>query len=387
MQVVVFVLRGCSAGWLGTYGNEWVITTDLDRFAAEGVVFDRHISDCPDAAAARRAWHTGRDQFRPAAEPTPDLLRILQDAGIFTALVRANRPANAAAPEYYAGWGKVFDVRDGPPALADELPAVLDELAAHDDWLLWVDVDALLPPWDVSAAVFEAYVADLVGEEPDADEEAAEPWADPATGWFDRDDVAAWELLHRSFAAVVTKLDADLGRAFELLTSAVAILTADAGYPLGEHGVIGPHRPWLHEELVHLPLLVRFPDGTFAGERSNAFTQPADLMPTLLALFGRPIPAGLDGHDLTRYWEGDTTAVRPHAVSVLTRDGASEGAIRTDEWAYLRPEAQHPEDADEPRPPVLFLKPDDRCEVNDLATRETDVVNQLDAVIQTARSG
>ncbi len=59
MKAIVFVLRGCSASWLGAYGNEWIATPNLDRFAAEGVVFDRHISNCPDLTAACRAWLSG----------------------------------------------------------------------------------------------------------------------------------------------------------------------------------------------------------------------------------------------------------------------------------------------------------------------------------------
>ena len=49
----MFVLHGCPAGWLGAYGNEWAAGPTLDRLAAEAVVFDRHVSDCPDPAAAR----------------------------------------------------------------------------------------------------------------------------------------------------------------------------------------------------------------------------------------------------------------------------------------------------------------------------------------------
>ncbi|QEL20998.1 sulfatase family protein [Limnoglobus roseus] len=393
MKVIVFVLRGCSAGWLGAYGNEWVVTPDLDRFAAEGVVFDRHISDCPEAAAARRAWQTGRDQFRTADGPSPDLLQSLRDAGVFTALVRANREANDALPDYYAGWGKLFDARpvpgEGTLSLEEEMPGVLEHLAAHVDWLLWVEIDALLPPWDVSPAVFKAYVEDLVGDAGKTDDDPLVPWADPETGWFDREDVAAWELLHRSFAAVVTQLDADLGRVFEQLRAAgaVQIVTSDAGFPLGEHGVIGPHRPLLHEELVHLPLMIRWPDAAHSGLRLNAFTQPADLMPTILGLFGRPILGGVEGHELAGLWQGTVEGIRPHAVSVLSLGGASEAAIRTDEWAYLRPEAQHADDADEPRTAALFVKPDDRWEVNDIAAREADVMERLEQELKPSGVG
>ncbi|HET6573695.1 MAG TPA: hypothetical protein VFG68_08855, partial [Fimbriiglobus sp.] len=65
MNVVIIALRGCPVAALGPYGNEWIATPNLDRLAAEGVVFDRHVSDCPDPTAAGRAWRTGRHQFPP----------------------------------------------------------------------------------------------------------------------------------------------------------------------------------------------------------------------------------------------------------------------------------------------------------------------------------
>lgn len=70
MNVIVFALRGCPVSALGPYGNEWIATPNLDRLAAEGVVFDRHVSDCPDPTAAGRAWRTGRHQV-PPLPPSP----------------------------------------------------------------------------------------------------------------------------------------------------------------------------------------------------------------------------------------------------------------------------------------------------------------------------
>src|SRR6188472_2878642 len=100
MKAIVLILRGCPAGWLGPYGNEWVVTPSLDRLAAESVVFDRHISDCPDPAAACRAWR-GK----------PDLLDSLRARGIPSILIRANHPDTDAPEWYYAGWAERFDAR------------------------------------------------------------------------------------------------------------------------------------------------------------------------------------------------------------------------------------------------------------------------------------
>jgi arylsulfatase A-like enzyme len=427
MKAIVFALRGCPAGCLGAYGNEWVGTPHLDRLAAEAVVFDRHISDRPDPAAASAAWLGG------------GLLDSLRAAGARTVLVRANHPDTDGPDWYYAGWAEVFDARpeadDDSPLdhLLRALPALLDRFAAEERALLWIETDRLLPPWDVRQDIFEAYLGrgddedddepaaradddeeeldegeeedgdDLVDDEDDSesgeDDEAeavAEepvssdprstvptpqpqipPWSDPPTGPFDAKDPDAWEWLHSTFAAVVTALDAELGAVFELLKargldeSAAWVVTSDFGYPLGEHGQVGPHRPWLHTELVHLPLIVRLPGAAEACRRVTGFTQPPDLAPTLRDLFGLPA----DGTSLLPLARGAAESTRPHAVTALELNGASERALRTDEFAFLLPLAVP---AGETREPLLYDKPDDRWEVNDMRARKIDQADELE---------
>lgn len=413
MRTIVFVLRGCPAGWLGAYGNEWIPTPNLDRQAAEAVVFDRHISDCPDPGAALRAWLTGRHQI-PAIEPhagplptdSPSILPALRAAGVYTVWVRANHPDTDAPAPFYAGWDEVFDARpqaeDTSPldALIRSLPALLDQLAPLPRWMMWVEIDRLLPPWDVPLDVFQAYVEDVDEEQAEADvnpetapgegpgpAEPAMPFADPPTGPFDRADLAQWEWLHSTFAAVVTVLDAELGRVFDELyprgldQTATWIVTADLGYPLGEHGQVGLYRPWLNEELVHLPLILRLPAAAEAGRRVPAFTQPADLAVTLLDLFGvTPIPEGFHGHSLLPLTRGEKDTLREYACSGLELNGAAEWSLRTGEWAFLLPVRPHPDGP--PRAPQLFEKPDDRWEVNDLRPRHLERAEELEAALR-----
>jgi arylsulfatase A-like enzyme len=420
MRTIVFVLRGCSAGWLGAYGNEWVATPNLDRAAAESVVFDHHLSDCPDPEAARRAWVSGRHQI-PATDGVPSLDHqdaaprlpgVLRAAGVRTVLVRANHPDTDLAPWYYAAWDEVFDARpedaDLSPldALIRAFPSVLDRLGDVPRWLIVVETDRLVPPWDVRQDVFDAYLdvgddeeADAPDEEEDEDDEGAEaepeepaaepvtPWADPPTGPFDRADLAAWDYLHRSFAAVVTSLDAELGTLFDQLRArgldqtAAWVVTSDYGHPLGEHGQVGPHRPWLHEEFVHLPLLLRLPAAAEGGRRVPAFTQPADLCPTLWELLGAALPAEpVHGHSLLPLATGMVLGVRPYACSGLVLGGKAGWAIRAPDWALQVPAP--PQAAEAGREPQLYEKPDDRWEVNDLRARNIERADRLDAVLR-----
>src|SRR5215471_10336478 len=100
MKVIVVMLRGLHLGYLGCYGNEWIDTPHLDRLAAEGVIFDQHIAECPDAAAARRAWRSGFI-ISPADQPC-DLLSLLQERGASCQVI-VDR-ADAQDFEFLKGW-------------------------------------------------------------------------------------------------------------------------------------------------------------------------------------------------------------------------------------------------------------------------------------------
>ncbi len=349
MTTVVVFLKGCPTAALGPYGNERIATPALDVLAAHAVVFDAHFATQPEPA--------GVLSFRPPA-------------GRPSAVVRHTRPANDSPPEFYAGWGRLFDARPDPADKSplDALMRVLpDALAAAAGGLLWVECDRLTPPWDVPAEVFAEYIEDVLED----DEEYGEPirpWADPPCGWFDADDLASWELLHRTLAAAVTTFDADLGHLFarlrELAPDAAWVLTADHGHPLGEHGLIGRFRPYLHEELVHLPLIVRLPDDAEAGRRVGGLTQPEDVADWL---------AG--GAGIGPLLRGETDAGRPHVVSRLP----GEVAVRTAEWAYLNPLAADLDD--DPREPMLFRKPADRAEVRNVIGEHAEVVEEMERLL------
>lgn len=407
MSAIVFAINGCPAAWLGAYGNDWVGTPHLDRLAAEGVTFDRHTADRPG-------------ERHPLSSASFGSARTL--------LVRANHTDTDAPDWYYAAFGEVFDARPNPDdhspldSLLRELPALLDRLAGEPNFLLWIETDRLLPPWDVQQDVFEAYLEDAADEdkyEPDEpreseanaeeadeeeegyegdededeeEEEEPEPVAavepkervapldDPPTGPFDRADLDAWDWLHCTFAAVVTKLDAELGAMFELLRArgfdktATWIVTSHFGQALGEHGIVGPHRPWLYSELVHVPLLVRLPNAEQAGRRVTGFTQPPDLAPTLRALLGVPYEG--DAQNLLPLMRGEAESARECAVSQCEVNGINERSIRTHEWALLVPEG------DDTRKPQLFTKPDDRHEVNDLYSRNVERADELEAQLR-----
>ncbi len=64
------------------------------------------------------------------------------------------------------------------------------------------------------------------------------------------------------------------------------ILLADHGEEMADHGG-WQHDQSVYEELIHVPLLVKLPGGSHAGERVGARVSLLDVLPTVMAVLGR----------------------------------------------------------------------------------------------------
>ncbi len=384
MKVLVLAVRGLQTAYVGCYGNPWIATPALDALATGGVVFDRHYAGRADAAGACRTWRDGRCRLpdpsrrEPPADAPADLIEQLRKRGVHTCLVLDDsRPAE---PGFEVGWDEVHRAASFD-AVLDAASAALDQLASRGDWLLWVDLAALIPPWDTPEEFLAPYFqAEAVGDE--EEEEPLEPLTplnDPTPGPVDAEDDELFLRLQDSYAGAVTYLDAGVGRLLERLDAVDArdetlvVLTADCGLALGEHGYVGPTAPLAHEETTHLPLILCLPGGDEAGRRVAALTQAADLAATLADVFEAELPSA-HGRTLLPLVYGEAEEVHAYVCSGGQGGDAAEWSLRTPEWAYLLPLG--------PRPPRLYVKPDDRWEVNDVLQHHQEWAEGLERTLR-----
>jgi arylsulfatase A-like enzyme len=126
-------------------------------------------------------------------------------------------------------------------------------------------------------------------------------------------------------------------------------------------------------------LVVRLPDGSEAGRRIDALTQSCDLFPTLLDLFGVPaVPT--HGASLMPLLHGKAESVRAYAVSGNVLNQAMEWALRTQDWSFILPIQS---DLSQPqRLPQLFVKPEDRWEVNSVLQHHPELVEGLEKTLR-----
>ncbi len=368
MNVLVIEGSGLHLGYLGCYGNEWIATPHLDVLAAQSVVFDQHYLDVFGSTATGRApLPLSNETTSDGTAPTVDAL--LQSHGV--PVVRVGR----SAP-----FGQLRTDPDDPfLSFADEAQAALTKFKRGKRSLVWLHLPNLSPPWHAPEECREPY---FFAGPPEEGEELPTPWFDPPVGPMPKFDELTWQRVQNSYAAAVTYLDFHIGLLLEDLPDDVLFcFTADRGLALLEHGILGECRPWLHDELIHLPLLMRLPGSAEAGRRVSALTQPADLASTLLAAFEIAVPETFQGHDLLPLARGQSGEVRPHVCTGIRQGERLEWAIRTPEWGLILPEQQAFDDPVRPR--QFYVKPDDRWEVNNLAQQQMELADSLE---QTLRS-
>lgn len=80
-------------------------------------------------------------------------------------------------------------------------------------------------------------------------------------------------------------------RAQGILDETIVAVTSDHGENLGEHHLMD-HKMSVHDTVLQVPLVLRYPARVAAGQRIDAPVQMHDLFPTLLGLADIPLPGG-----------------------------------------------------------------------------------------------
>ena len=462
MNVVVIACNGLHIGFLGPYGNAWIETPQIDRLAAEGIVFDHHYPENLTTLPTRRSWWTGRYGFpdaeqgwtplRADEEILPDLL---WSQGVRTALISDVPQLREAGQGFGRGFDEVVWVRGQgyDPFIAEKDPphkASASKMSRACDYLSpttrtlssgsrvgnntcamaphsvsikripaarrgpqarrllgWSDIKPIPSRFCSGSTCFSRMDlgtrrspiatntprstptssrrgrgrrfrrrgvrrrcrrvdrrSSRRGRRRDRRRRIAPPPQD-----LRRDRDVARSSSRRLFDAL---------RTFGRMEDTLIVFTADQGEPLGEHGYVRRFRPWLYEELIHTPLIMRLPGGERGGTRQQSIVQTVDLLPTILAAFGLPPSERAQGGDLLALVRGRSAKIRDYACMGMD---VEELAIRTHLWHLIVPINPDP-DEDPPRVPELFRKPEDRWEQNDVIAEYPEVAEHLELTLR-----
>jgi arylsulfatase A-like enzyme len=377
-NLICIVVDRLHAGMIGSYGNSWIHTSQLDRLTSESFLFDQAYFHRGQIERFCEACWLGVPAHAPVTASATSLPRLLGAAGIATTLMTDDE--RVARHRLAADFTQCIFVE---PA-ASEVPAV-DELdtgigrlfATAADWLqsaaepfcLWLHVRGMDAPWDAPLPLRNQFAGE---EDPEPSTFTAVPdlWLPEE---YDPDQLLG---LTHAYAGQVSLLDAAAGlfldqfRESKLAECTQLTLLSPRGFALGEHGRVGPCEEQLANEISQLVWWVRFPDGAGRLARSQALVQPADLPGTLADWLelDRARLAGGNASSLMPIVRGECDALRDRVF--LT--SLNRRAIRTPAWLLCQGDDGNGE---------LYAKPGDRWEVNEVSALCPEVVDGLQAIL------
>lgn len=316
-NVLLYVIDTLRADQMSSYGSRVRTSPHLERFAAGGTIFERAWSmsskTVPSVPAllTSRFPHQNPDLRRPELTPWT-LAGEFQKAGYRTGLFEANP---WSGPQAFARGFDTFEVLRLEPQSVDHVFAT----AIHEAALTWLDnigrepFFLMLQTMDVHDpyGVPEGFPLTLpVSPTPEAirkprptsekTRKHQELMALVAGGPLEEAPHLRSSLYRESIRFADSELNVFLGELAErgLLSNLLVVVTADHGEALGrEDDGTFLHGHDLHEELIHVPLIIVGP-GVTPGRRVTSNVSQIDLAPTLLDFAGLQIPADARGTSL-----------------------------------------------------------------------------------------
>jgi arylsulfatase A-like enzyme len=102
-------------------------------------------------------------------------------------------------------------------------------------------------------------------------------------------------ILRACYDAALASIDEEIGvlvahlRQRGILDHTILVITSDHGENIGEHGLMS-HAYSLHDTLIRVPLIIRYPDCFTPGQRVTQQVQLTDVFPTLVDLLQLEVP-------------------------------------------------------------------------------------------------
>jgi arylsulfatase A len=412
-------------GDLGVYGQAMFQTPNVDRLAKSGLRFISYYAGstvcAPSRAALMTGLHTGhawirgnvagnslRDQDRTIAS-------ALKDAGYRTALIGKWGLGESESPgrpdrkgfEYSFGYlsqthahrqftdhlyrdGQRVDV--SPNDYSNDLftRETMSFIEKNDNRPFFIYLNYTVPHAELrvpddSMTPFKGHFPEKPFVNAAADAKLTGP-DEPSLGYRSQPTP------HAAFAAMVTRMDRDVGRIVDLLRQrgldqrTLVLFTSDNGphqegggdpeFFKSSGGLKGIKRD-MYEGGIRVPMIASWPGTIAAGSVTTYAAAHWDLFPTFAELAGASVPSSLDGMSILPVLRGQTQ--KPHEFMYWEfHERGFQQAVRMGNWKAVR--------LAKDKPLELYNLADDPTEFTNVAAKHPDVVAKIESYLKTART-
>jgi arylsulfatase A len=396
---VIFILADdLGYGDLGCFGQRLIQTPHIDQLAKEGMRFTQAYAGATVCAPSRcslmTGMHNGHAAIRGNREIKPEgqepmpadtftVAHLMKRAGYSTGLIGKwglGFPGSVSTPdkmgfEYFFGYNCQREAHEYYPEhlwrnndkvllhsqkyshdlMADE---ALEFVRRNKDRPFFLELAFTIPHMKLQVPDLEPY------------------------------DKATWPDDLKKLAAMITRLDGDVGRLMTLLKelhldeNTLVFFASDNGAAYNDElfnhsGPLRGSKRDMYEGGVRSPTIARWPGKIKSGVVSEQVWTFYDFLPTMADLTGQQPPAGLDGISILPALLEDKDVEHPPLYFEFHERGFDQAA-RMGDWKAVRNGRQQPIE--------LYDLQSDLAEKHDVAAQHPDIVKQFANFLSTART-
>jgi arylsulfatase A-like enzyme len=412
-NIIYIMADDLGYGDLGSYGQQWIQTPNIDRLAAEGMRFTQCYTGstvcAPSRSVLMTGLHTGHTTVRgnfgktgvvglgggqgrvPLRDEDVTVAEVLKQTGYVTGMT--------------GKWGLGEPNTTGHPNRQgfDEFFGFLNQRRAHHYFVdyLWHNEEKVILEGNLDGKreqyahdLFTEFALDFIRDHQDTTFFLYIPYTVPhaeyeipdTTPYTDRN----WEWKEKVHAAMITRMDRDIGRIMQSLRDfgiderTIVFFCSDNGAAErweGRFDSSGPLRGRkrdMYEGGIRTPMIVRYPGKTPAGQTSDMPWYFADVLPTLADLVGTPAPDNLDGISVKPALFGEEQSMTDRYFYWEFHERGYQQAVRWNDWKAIRPAPD--------QPLQLYNLAADPGESDNVADKYPEMIQQMEDYLKTART-
>ncbi len=440
-NIVYFLADDLGYAELGSYGQEWIKTPNIDKLAAEGIRFTQHYSGNAVCAPSRcnlmTGKHPGHAYIRDNGDPKhlqymkeemgwefPGQNPIPDEEVTIAEMLKQKGYATAAIGKW--GLGHFGTTGDPNKQGFDLFYGFNCQRHAHNHYprFLWRNHEKEILPGNDRTLRGETFSQDRFREEAIdfIDAHRDEPFflympftiphlsiqaPDEAVGEYT--DIIQEETYEHTaylehptpragYAAMVSYLDRDIGaimdhlKALGLDDNTLVMFSSDNGPTFNRLGGSDSDffksagdfkglKGSLYEGGIRVPLIARWPGKIAPGQVSDHLSAFWDIMPTLADITGTTAPGDIDGISIAPTLLGrDTQPAHDFLYWEFPGYGGQQ-AVRMGEWKAIRQNILRKENPD-PLRIELYNLTEDIGEANDVAAEHPELVEQFRQIMR-----
>jgi arylsulfatase A-like enzyme len=409
---IVFILADdLGYGDLGCYGQKRIKTPNIDKLAAEGTRFTQAYAGCTVCAPSRCALMSGKTTGHCTVRGNGPydlradeftLSKLLKNNGYATGMFGKwglGDPGSVSVPSKM-GWDEFFGYLNHQHAhnyypdhlFRQEEKVVLEKNEGgkkgqytHD---LFADeaLSFISKHKDQPFFLYASFTIPHGNNEQIKNNDGMQvPNDEPYTN-------ESWPQNEKNFAAMITRMDKDVGRIMARLQEAglddktLVIFTSDNGPHheghdpefFGSRGGLRGIKRDLYEGGIRVPAIARWPGRVKAGATSDAVWAFWDFLPTVADLIGVEAPKDLDGISVKEALLGGVQKPHEYLYWEFHERGFSQ-AVRFGDWKAVRK-------GDLDAPVEIFDLSKDLSEKNDIAKEHPEIVEKAKILFVSART-